>query len=379
MPKSKYKKRKDGRFQTSIVVDGVKKYVIANTSEELDNKITEINYKKLKGLSLSFSDITFKQYAEKWFDINISTKEIATQNSVKNRLKHIYQYIGNVKLKNLKRYQIQEIQTAMLKDGYTDITNRTIAECKRILEDAVNNDIIEKNVANGIKAKKFPKTERKPLTQYEDLKVLECAKNNKYGIFILILRYCGIRPEEAVALTIKDVDLDNQLLNINKAVSLAQNQPTLKATKNLKNRKIPIPIFLIESLQKEIEYRNKNKIKYLFTKETDKYSMLTKQALKTHLSSFLNALNRNLTENDKKIKFTYYQLRHSYCTMLYYAGVKIKKAQELMGHSSADMVYDIYTHLDEERENATELINDYISSKNLTTFWPLFDHFFLEK
>ncbi len=368
MPKSKYKKRKDGRFQTSIVVDGVKKYVIANTSEELDNKITEINYKKLKGLSLSFSDITFKQYAEKWFDINISTKEIATQNSVKNRLKHIYQYIGNVKLRNLKRYQIQEIQTAMLKDGYTDITNRTIAECKRILEDAVNNDIIEKNVANGIKAKKFPKTERKPLTQYEDLKVLECAKNNKYGIFILILRYCGIRPEEAVALTIKDVDLDNQLLNINKAVSLAQNQPTLKATKNLKNRKIPIPIFLIESLQKEIEYRNKNKIKYLFTKETDKYSMLTKQALKTHLSSFLNALNRNLTENDKKIKFTYYQLRHSYCTMLYYAGVKIKKAQELMGHSSADMVYDIYTHLDEERENATELINDYISSKNLTTF-----------
>ena len=199
---------------------------------------TVLNYKKVKGLSLSFSDITFKQYAEKWFDINISTKEIATQNSVKNRLKHIYQYIGNVKLKNLKRYQIQEIQTAMLKDGYTDITNRTIAECKRILEDAVNNDIIEKNVANGIKAKKFPKTERKPLTQYEDLKVLECAKNNKYGIFILILRYCGIRPEEAVALTIKDVDLDNQLLNINKAVSLAQNQPTLKATKNLKNRKM---------------------------------------------------------------------------------------------------------------------------------------------
>ena len=29
------------------------------------------------------------------------------------------------------------------------------------------------------------------------------------------------------------------------------------------------------------------------------------------------------------------------------------------------MVYNIYTHLDEERENADELINDYIS-KNIT-------------
>ncbi len=365
MPKTKYKKRKDGRYQTSVVIDGVKKYIIAKTADELDNKITEINYKKLKGMSQSFSDITFKQYADKWFDINISIKEVATQNSVKNRLKHINKYIGNVKLRNLKKYQIQEIQTNMLKAGYTDITNRTIAECKRVLEDAVNNDIIEKNVANGIKAVKFPKTERVPLTQYEDSKVIECAQNHKYGLFILLLRYCGIRPEEAVALTIADVDLNNKLLNINKAVSLAKNQPQLKATKNLKNRKIPIPNFLIKSLEKEVDYRSENGIKYLFAKETDKYSMLTKQALKTHLDSFLNEMNKTITDEDKKIKFSYYQLRHSYCTMLYYAGVKIKKAQELMGHSSADMVYDIYTHLDEERENANDLINDYVSNKIL--------------
>ena len=186
-------------------------------------------------------------------------------------------------------------------------------------------------------------------------------------MFILILRYCGIRPEEAVALTLKDVDLTNRLLNINKAVSLAKNQPKVKATKNLKNRKIPIPNFLVKPLQKEIDYRNEVGIKYLFTKETDKYSMLTKQALKTHLNTFLNVVNQNITDDNKKIKFTYYQLRHSYCTMLYYANIKIKKAQELMGHSSADMVYDIYTHLDEERENANEQINDYISSKYLTT------------
>ena len=93
--------------------------------------------------------------------------------------------------------------------------------------------------------------------------------------------------------------------------------------------------------------------------------MLTKQALKTHLDSFLNEMNKTITDEDKKIKLSYYQLRHSYCTMLYYAGVKIKKAQELMGHSSADMVYDIYTHLDEERENANDLINDYVSNKIL--------------
>ena len=33
MPKTKYKKRKDGRFQTSITIDGVKQYLIAKTAE----------------------------------------------------------------------------------------------------------------------------------------------------------------------------------------------------------------------------------------------------------------------------------------------------------------------------------------------------------
>jgi integrase len=48
--------------------------------------------------------------------------------------------------------------------------------------------------------------------------------------------------------------------------------------------------------------------------------------------------------------------------MLYYAGVKIKKAQELMGHSNADMIYNVYTHFDEEKENAEELINEFINN-----------------
>ena len=360
MSKKSYLKRSDGRYQTSVTINGKKKYLYANSSDELDKKVTEIKYKYNSGLFSNNEDITFKQYAKKWFEINISTKEIATQNSIRNRLNHLYKYIANIKLKNLKRFQIQEISTSMIKDGYKDITNRTISECKRILEDAVNNDIIPKNVANGIKSVKFPKNERKPLTMYEDKKIVECAQKHKYGLFILLLRFCGLRPEEAVALTISDIDLKNNMIIINKAVSLAQNQPKIKATKNLKNRKIPIPSFLLKYLKDEIKYRTDNNIQYLFTKETDKYSMLTKQALKTHLSSFLYELNKDIKNEEEKITFSYYRLRHSYCTMLYYAGIKIKKAQELMGHSSADMVYDIYTHLDEERENADELINDYI-------------------
>lgn len=124
-----------------------------------------------------------------------------------------------------------------------------------------------------------------------------------------------------------------------------------------------------------------------FGKETNKLSMITKTALKRHLEAFLNELNKDIiikqknlkselkkaTKDKEKIKkeieelenekliFTYYTLRHSFCTMMYYAGINIKEAQRIMGHSSAKMVYDIYSHLDEERENTDEKINNYIS------------------
>lgn len=411
----KYTVRKDGRLVKKVTVNGKPTYLYSYDPADLYKQYIDTKYKVNNGITIDDNRITFSQYAKQWFELNCTTKEIATQDGIKNRIKHLNYYFGNVKLKSLKPYHIQAMITDLQKKGHTDLIKRTLMECKRILNDAVINDVVHKNVAFGLKVPKFPKTERKPLTQFEDQKVLNLALNHKYGLFILILRYCGLRPEEAVALTVNDVDIDNKKLIINKASSLARNQPVKKATKNLRNRQVPIPDFLFEMLKERLDYCNENNIKYIFTKVTDNQAALTKQALRRHLEKFLNDLNegksnfkylkkqlrelqadrkteitistkrikdlnyktdeKNITieinylqdliseyEDTQLIVFSYYQLRHSYCTMLYYAGVKIKKAQELLGDSSIDMVLDVYTHLDEERENADELINDYISN-----------------
>ena len=79
------------------------------------------------------------------------------------------------------------------------------------------------------------------------------------------------------------------------------------------------------------------------------------------ISFLLEEINKNKKEEEKElpkeIKFTLHQLRHSFCTMLYYSGIWIKEAQELIGHSSADMVYDFYTHLDMEKGKPYEKLN----------------------
>lgn len=185
------------------------------------------------------------------------------------------------------------------------------------------------------------------------------------------MRFTGMRKEEIIPITINDVDLENKTISINKAVTFINSKPTIKTTKNNKTRTVPI-LDKVYAIVKDL-YNNaiKNNRELLFVKETDE-QMLTDSAIRRHLESFLYSINKNYEKQQKelnkdfkltkenKIKFTCHQLRHSYCTMLYYSGIKIKEAQNLMGHSSADMVYNIYTHLDSERENTAETLNNYI-------------------
>lgn len=364
---AKYTKRSDGRYVATLNINGKRKYFYSTSEKELDIIISEYKVNRAHGTISNDPNITFKDYAEKWFERNISTKEYGTQVNIRNMLKnHIYPEIGYIKIKDIKSYHIQDIVKTMVDKGLKDIVKRTVSTIKRILEDAIKNDVIYKNVAINIYTPKTIKNERKTLSVIEDKLIVANSLKHKYGLFILLIRYTGIRSEEAVPLLLNDFDLKNKTLSISKAVTFVNNQPQIKATKNLKSRIIPIPDLLIPYLKTEINKRKKSNIPYLFTKETDTTKMLSKTALRTHLNSFLYSLNKG---RKKEIKFTYHQLRHSYCTMLYYAGIKIKKAQELMGHSSADMVYNIYTHLDEKRENAGRQINNYIKltlSKSLS-------------
>ena len=372
-----YTTRKDGRLVKKITINGKTKYIYASSKNELEKKYIELKHLSLNGFTIENEKITLKQWSERWFDVNISQKEFNTRRNIKSILEnHIYPQLGNVKLKDLKVINIKELQKNMISNGLTSTCNRTISTIKRILNDAVENDIIQKNVAFNVKSIKYIKTEKKPLSFYEDKLLLKVASIHKYGLFFLILRYFGIRTEEIIPLEINDFDFKNKILKIDKAVYFEKGKPHIKSTKNKRIRQIPIYDIVYNPLLNYINICKENNQTLLFTKQTDN-KMLTASSVRWILKSFLTAINKEHEKiqkekninfklsNDTKIYFTDHILRHSFCTMLYYSGIKIKKAQQLMGHSSADMVYNIYTHLDEERENDIELVNDYINKKLL--------------
>ena len=334
-----YTTRKDGRLMKKVTINGKPKYLYSDNAKDLEKQYIEAKHMSYNGINIDDNKITLKQWAEKWYDVNISQKEYNTRRNIRSLLdNHIYPELGHIKLKNLKVINIKELQKNMLEQGLTSTCNRAITTIKRILNDAVENDIIQKNVAFNVKSIKYTKIEKKPLTVYEDELLLKVSSTHKYGLFFLILRYCGLRTEEIIPLTVNDIDLKNRRILINKAVYFEKNSPNIKTTKNKKSRKVPILDIIYTKLESYIQICKQKHQELLFTKQSDN-KMLTFSTVRWMLESFLIAINKQfekeqkeknskfkLTENNK-IYFTNHELRHSYCTMLYYAGIKIKKAQ----------------------------------------------------
>ena len=67
----------------------------------------------------------------------------------------------------------------------------------------------------------------------------------------------------------------------------------------------------------------------------------------------------------KPVSFTAHDLRYTYATMLFDAGVDEKTAQKWLGHTSPEMTRDLYAQLTKEREAK--------SDKNYTEYLKRFD------
>ena len=166
----------------------------------------------------------------------------------------------------------------------------------------------------------------------------------------MFLCFTGLRRGEMVALTPEDIDLNNRIINVNKSTYYKNNQAIIKSTKNGEIRQVPIFDIIYSGLIKRMNN------KYLFT-GIDKNKMCSEQCLK-----------RKLEKTCKQVgyKFTYHQCRHTFITLMYNAGIDVKQAQKWSGHKDINVLLNIYTHLEQKKNNENiSKMNSYLN-KNVS-------------
>ena len=220
----------------------------------------------------------------------------------------------------------------------------------------------------GVTINKAPASEKRCVTKFEFDAIRQADLSAKEKIFLDVLLYTGLRRGEALALTIKDIDLSSKVLNINNSLFFKENEPFIKCPKTKAGiRKVPIPNALLYELNSYCKSLNGF---VLFAMENENF--MTRSSFRKFWEGIIKKVkfaadelitqDSSVKSSEQKIGFTPHTFRHTYATNLYYAGVDIKTAQYFLGHSNLSVTLNIYTHLKKENVEVSEVekINDYL-------------------
>lgn len=350
-----YTVRKDGRYMKKKQIKNKTYYLYANSVQELYSKYIELSYLTSKELPVDDNTINMEKWSVEWLKLYKSDKQENTIKMYNEAIKnYINPYLGKYKLKSIKQKHILDLLNIMTAKGITRRKDVVLMTIKQILDKAVENDYINKNPCNGIKVKKHKSAEKEPLPYNLIDEIKKLTSDNPRAFMILFMIYTGLRKQEVIPLQYKDIDLDNNYINIDKAVQLIHNQPVVKTTKNEDKRKVPILNVIYNQLaEMKLEHKKND---YVFP--NSKGNMMSDTSMRKLIESVRKTLSNCLGYD---VYFTYHQLRHTYVCILHKAGVDLKEAQYFTGHKTLKILLDIYTHLDEkDKLNAVEKLNNFI-------------------
>lgn len=326
------KKRKDGRFQIAKTIDGKRKYFYGDTRIEALEKLQA--YEKETSRPRTFGEI-----AEAWQDEYWDGFAYGTRNCYRSSLIRALERFGDAAADDIEPMSIQALLEQMKQQNYS---LKAVKTQKTVVSTIYKYGMLRGMCrTNPATVTKIPKGLSKELRLPPSDEALEKIKADREWLYPQILIYTGCRRGEALALTYEDFDLDNNTVNINKEIVFESNEPHLvyRTKTSAGKRKIP----LVNALKIQIPKGKEGAI----------FDNITLRSFKTLWDKYCKRL---------EIEVTPHQLRHAYATMLYDAGVDVKIAQKLLGHSSLKMTVDIYTHIRESRlDDVAEQLNSFLN------------------
>ena len=195
-----------------------------------------------------------------------------------------------------------------------------------------------------------PPEPREPISEEQQRWIRETPHAAQRAAMLLL--YSGLRRGEATALTWADVDLQDATITVSKGYNFAEHKS--KCPKTAAGvRVVSIPKVLVDYLKTQQDG-------CLYVLHNQRGQRMTEQGWKRLWESYMRDLNVKYGYDGQQNKnrpgglpmvidtFTPHQLRHTFCTLMYFAGVDVLTARDQMGHKDISVTLGIYTALDKK-------------------------------
>lgn len=340
MPKQKISRRADGRIQKSKMIGGKRRYFYGETVKEVDAKIAAAIKEAESGVRPC--DYTVAQWCEKWLEVYAS-KGYSVMATHKNVVAKLQDFLGNKQLNTVAHADIQIFANRCTGYAYKTVI-KIKCDVNAIFRTAAQNGLIAKNPTEKIDwPYKYNGTHR-ALEEWERELITQNWHVHNIGIMAMIMLYAGLRRGEAIALRWSDVR--DGYIHVERAAHFEGSKTVFAETTKTPAGVRVIPVLpplarALESVERKGELICLSYHGLIYTNSSNRCNWIT----------FCKKLQK--LSPDHKIFIRQHDLRHTYATMLYDAGVDIKTAQYLLGHADISMTMKIYTHLSEKTKSSS--------------------------
>lgn len=234
-------------------------------------------------------------------------------------------HIGHVKLRDLGRQRIVRWRADLLRAGATPKTvNAAMRVLSACLKDAHEDGMIPGNPCRGLRPLPVERPDRRAIPASEVELIRAALPTARDRLVVSLAAWCGLRPQEIVALRWEDVHHDR--LHIRRAHGLR----TDKATKTSRARFVTVITPVRDDLD-AVAWR-------------DGYVVRGDRGGQLSWGWWTNRLWRP-TVKVLGMDWRPYEMRHTFASALIAEGRTVVEAAAELGHSSPSTTLDHYAHL----------------------------------
>ena len=235
-PVSQGGKQRPMKINRSVVINGTRKWIHANSEQEYAEKLVKLSASDMEKIQASDKHI-FVEYAENWFRVySLPNIETATAATYRRQLKlYLIPAFGKMAVEDITTDDIQGLFNAM--NGTKATKQKARMVLNMILEAAVEDGLLPRNPLKSrrlkITGEASKVTKEYTVEQMRFLiRNLESVKNVTDRAYLAIQALHPLRLEEVLGLKWADIDLDAMTLYVRRAVTHpTRNQPEIKVTK----------------------------------------------------------------------------------------------------------------------------------------------------
>lgn len=291
---------------------------------------------------------------------------------------HLKPYLGELDLKDLSPRTLQQLYN--YKSEAEGLSPKTIININLFLHKAlayaVTEGYISSNPAAGVNLPRGKKPQIQILTRDEQARLMQCSYQHRYGVFVRLVLFTGLRLGELLGLRWEDVDAASGVLHVRRTLNRLKkvNQPVhvgeaateivIQEPKTQNSiRAIPLLPAVLQELQnwQHVQQQDAALAKERYCPSgfivTNPYGgIIEPRTFKDYYNQILQLSGLQ--------HFTFHALRHTFASRAMEQGMDPKTLSVMMGHYSVSFTLDTYAHvLNGHKQEAVALLEDLFTAQ----------------